>query len=167
MARQAVVTLRRVLLASGPSILQTQVFDHYATHDGKTKAVMGPRLQGPGQGPPGDVHNLGRALDIILYSRKPPMFVAPFDEERDLGYGLVNIFLELRPSMKWATMIYDQKEWNSAGAVFPRKKDAYDDEMARIKFEHLTHIHIDWSDSNADNVDFEDELVSNLNSADY
>jgi len=98
MAKPATETLKKALLDAGPSILKTQTFDHY---DAKGKVVLGPRLQDRGQGPPGDVHNTGRALDIILCSMKPPVFLVRFDEEATIGYGLVNIFLGLQSQMKW------------------------------------------------------------------
>jgi hypothetical protein len=164
MAKPATETLKKALLAAGPSILKTQTFDHY---DAKGKVVLGPRLQDRGQGPPGDVHNTGRALDIILCSMKPPAFLVRFDEEATIGYGLVNIFLGLQSEMKWDTMIYDQKEWNSAGKVMERKKPMYDDAMDRVRFEHLTHIHIDWSFANCDDTGFYQTLVDHLNSADF
>jgi hypothetical protein len=165
MAQPAVETLKRALLANGPPILKTTVFDHYA----HGKPVNGPRLQTAGRGPPGDVHNTGRALDIMLYARQPPAFVAPYTDESLIGYGLVNIFLGLQSAMKWETMIYDQKEWNSVGTVFPRKKAAYDpaNPMDRINFEHLSHIHIDWSFANAATTDFYDALTDAFDDADF
>jgi len=39
--------------------------------------------------------------------------------------------------------------------------------MDRVRFEHLTHIHIDWSFANCDDTGFYQTLVDNLNSADF
>jgi hypothetical protein len=164
MACVAVETLKRALTQSGPSVLQSMAFDHYDSDTGK--AVNRPRLQTAGKGPAGDVHNLGLALDIIIYAAQPPVFAGP-SPERDTGYGLVNIFLGLQPSMGWRTMIYDSKEWTNGGAAASRTDPPYKTEMARVEYEHLTHIHIDWPQTLANKDDFYDELVQNLNDAGY
>ena len=166
MALIAVETLKRALLMSGPAILKGTVFDHY---DANGKEVTGPRLQSQGRGPPDDVHNSGRALDIFVYSRKPPQFLEFFPSEAEIGYGLVNIFLNLQLPMSWDNMIYDQKQWDHNGTVSPRIKDSYDpnNSMDRVNHEHLTHIHIDWSSANAGISGFYDTLVQNLDDAGY
>ena len=64
-------------------------------------------------------------------------------------------------------MIYDSKEWTNGGAAASRTDPPYKTEMARVEYEHLTHIHIDWPQTLANKDDFYDELVQNLNDAGY
>jgi hypothetical protein len=145
MATLAVETTKRVLFEKGPYILQTNYFDHNL----RGKKISLPRLQGPG-GPHKtsnhDPHNEGRALDIILFASEMG--------ERLTADQLVEVFLEVRETMKWSAVIYNNWEWNGAGKKFPRGGDAIN--------RHVTHIHIEWTAASSANGAFEDELTDAL-----
>jgi hypothetical protein len=149
MPKPAIEKLMMCLRGAGPAILRGTYFDQ----SGKKDA---PRLQGPAdarhQGE-NDPHKDGRALDIILFST--------IDSERDLADRLVAIFLDLRKDMQWSAVIYNRRQWNSEGVESKRvwtkgtKEDPY-------SFEHISHIHIQWSKNKADISDFWLGLVLKL-----
>lgn len=156
MAGKAVSTLVRVLNLYGPPILKTKAFDHY---DKDGKAVMGSRLQTAGQGGPDDAHNTGRALDIIIYAWAPPTFTR-ISPEREIGYKLIDAFLQAQDDMKWNLLIYDQEQWDENGASSLRISKAGTTGMARVNYEHLSHIHIQWASADREFDEYEDALIS-------
>ncbi|NEU14669.1 hypothetical protein G3T14_21535 [Methylobacterium sp. BTF04] len=162
MARLAVETLMSALWDVGPSIIRTPVFDHYKKDKktGKTISVTAKRLQALGRGDPTDIHNTGRALDIHLYARTAPQFGASYDfTECGYGFGLIGNFIDLSADMGWELIIYDQHVYHSDGTRTGQTKPSYKDEMARVNFEHLTHVHIQWADTpKADSASFNGAL---------
>ena len=155
MARPAIETLIKTLLESGPPHLKEpypEPADHNKPH-GRLQAARGKSVPSG----PGDPHPQGRALDIILFSDN--------GYDKAIADQLVEAFLDKRTDMKWGGLIYNQKEWNSAGAWMPRvltpevRKRILDKRKAegnksevidKVAFEHLTHIHIEWGEANAD-----------------
>lgn len=167
MARPAIETLIKVLRASGPPHLRDgypEPSDHNKPHE-RLQAARGKSVPSG----PGDPHPQGRALDIILF--------ASDGYDKFIADQLVEAFLDERTTMKWGGLIYNQKEWNSAGAWMPRvltpevKKKILAARKARgdtnevidkVAFEHLTHIHIEWGDANADTTSFDTSLSARL-----
>jgi hypothetical protein len=131
-----------VLSEHGPYIIRGKYYDVAA------KKEL-PRFQGPA-GPhktdDHDPHKEGRAVDIILF--------ANIEHERLIADELVNVFLKVRDKMKWSAVIYNKKEWNSAGKEFPRGGDPIN--------QHVTHIHIEWRLADASSVDWEQTLIDTL-----
>jgi hypothetical protein len=147
MARQAVEKTMTALRGAGPALLRGSYWEH-----GKEQR----RLQaapGPGNAGSGDPHDLGLALDIVLFSDN--------DYERDLANQIVQVFLDMRDDMRWAAVIYNRREWNGRGDEFPRIWNP-SKRGDRISFEHLTHIHIEWSAQNGDHDRFWIGLVNKL-----
>jgi hypothetical protein len=161
MVAKAVEALERILKAYGPGVLQTLAFDHY---DKKThKEVRKSRYQKAGRGPNDDVHNTGRALDIIIYAWEPPNF-EKWSSEREIGYRLVDAFLRCQKDMAWNLMVYDQGEWDAEGIYKTRFAKATAKPMDRVAFEHLTHIHIQWPAKGEakSNTEWEGILIAEL-----
>lgn len=182
MPAPAVNALMNTLRTYGPQILR----ENYFEGSGKNKVELS-RLQSP-PGPQkanNDIHATGRALDIILFSTRAKPGA---EREQEVADRLVQIFLELRTEMRWSGLIYNRREWNSQGIEQPprimteerrrailakREKEAeqkgrpgeFSKVIDAVGFEHLTHIHIDWSEDNAPTTTFTVRLnaaVSNL-----
>lgn len=167
MARPAIETLIKVLRESGPPHVNEpypEPSDHNKPH-GRLQAARGKSVPSG----PGDPHPQGRALDIILF--------ADDGYDKFIADQLVEAFLDQRTTMKWGGLIYNQKEWNSAGAWMPRvltpevrkkilekrKASGNNSEVIdKVAFEHLTHIHIEWGDANADLTSFATSLGERL-----
>ena len=167
MARPAIETLIKVLLASGPPHVKDP-YPEPADHNKPHQRLQAARGKTTPSGP-GDPHPQGRALDIILF--------ASDGYDKFIADQLVEAFLDERTTMKWGGLIYNQKEWNSGGAWTPRiltpevRKKILAARKARgetsevidqVAFEHLTHIHIEWGDANADNTSFDTSLSARL-----
>jgi hypothetical protein len=141
MAKKAVEMTVMALQAYGPKLLRAKY------PDPASKKQL-PRLQAaPDENHVGenDPHQSGRALDIVLFSAN--------ETERAMADRLVGIFLDLREEMKWGAVIYNRKQWDSAGKQSERiwKKGMKSDPYG---FEHLSHIHIEWPKNKADLGDF-------------
>lgn len=154
MAFKAAEATARALRAHGPVILQ---YPHIFGFDPKTKKNKSEdRLQlAPDEfhQDDDDPHKNGRALDIVLLASSP--------SERAEADELVEIFLQLRETMVWETVIYNKSEWNAAGAKMARLSND-PDAWKKAKFEHVTHIHIQWSDHQKDIDGFYNALVEKL-----
>lgn len=156
MAGLAVEVTKRVLFDYGPSILREEYYDGAKKPPGnlpRLQASAGPHKSGD------DPHIAGRALDIVLRNS--------FPFELALGNQLVDVFLQLRESMKWISVVYNHSEWNGAGYKMPRRRFITDSDGKPTKiddviFGHITHIHIEWSVSGLASGDFEEDLVGAL-----
>jgi hypothetical protein len=156
MAFKAAEATARALKEYGPPILRTK---HTYGYDAKTKkSKTEERLQ---MAPDNrhqaddDPHKNGRALDIVLLASIP--------SERAEADEVVRVFLERREMMQWGAVIYNKEEWNSAGSKSPRLSNDTD-AWEKARFEHVTHIHIEWPDHKKDDDSFYDDLVDALKS---
>jgi len=135
-----VVENTKKILYENISLLQEKYYEKSAPGGAKwlerLQAAAGPHKSG------NDPHIAGRALDIILFANIP----------RDLNIAdqLVEVFLNLRESMQWIAVIYNNWEWNGAGKKFPRTGSASN--------RHVTHIHIEWGMANLNHTGFEAQL---------
>ena len=151
MAGPAVELTQAALLDAGHPILAETFFDASAQPPKqlpRLQAAAGPHKSG------GDPHIAGRALDIILFAK--------IDMERAIADDLVEIFLDLRPQMKWIAVIYNGSEWNAQGMKMIRKKLVAGKPVDDESFEHRTHIHIEWGLSSINTTDFNDALTERL-----
>jgi hypothetical protein len=124
MAGKAVEVTRRALESFGPWILNQLYYEPAAKPKGKLMS----RLQaaaGPHKDKVKDPHAAGLALDIILFARDA--------SEKDWADRIIDVFLDLRTSMNFVSVIYNGWEWNGAGVKFQHADEA-----------HKTHIHIQW-----------------------
>jgi hypothetical protein len=157
MAFKAAEATSRALYEHGPAILR---YPHVYGYDAeKKKKKTEDRLQlAPDDRHQADKdpHKNGRALDIVLVSTSP--------SERAEADKLVEIFLELRETMQWETVIYNRSEWNVAGSKSARLSSD-PDPYEKASFEHITHIHIQWSDNKKDLDTFYEPLVKRLRGA--
>ena len=85
----------------------------------------------------------GRAIDIVLDSQRPT--------EKVEGEILVQAFIDLSDDMQWEYLIYAKRAWDPLKAYdqpIPRIADPRDYTTAweRARYEHITHIHIQWSE---------------------
>jgi hypothetical protein len=141
MASIVVETTKNILYTHGPSILKEKYLEKSAP--GKPKmmdrlqAAAGPHKSGA------DPHIAGRALDIILFASE--------GRDKFVADQLVEMFLKLRPKMKWIAVIYNGWEWNRSGIKLVRSGDAIN--------RHVTHIHIEWAAADANYNGFEAELT--------
>ena len=173
MARPAIDTLIKVLLEKGPPRLRDPYLepaDHNRPH-GRLGAARG---KGVPSGD-GDPHPEGRALDIMLFAQNQPLGRDGYDQF--IADQLVQAFLDQRAVMKWGGLIYNGQEWNSGGGWTPRlltkevrktilekrkAKGNTNEAIDQVAFEHRTHIHIQWSDKNADETGFAAALGAHL-----
>jgi hypothetical protein len=142
MAGLAVEATKQALYYYGPSIL-TQEYWETAK---KPKAGWMSRLQaaaGPHKTSSSDPHVGGRALDIILFAKKP--------DEKYYADSIVQVFLGLKAKLKFISIVYNLQEWNSAGSRFPHIDEA-----------HKTHIHIEWSKTTVGSAGFQSDLEDAL-----
>lgn len=137
MAARVIEELMKAIKQFGPDIMRTTYYERYSTPPGPAGRLQAAAGKHKG---PGDAHALGRALDIMLN--------ATIDAERDIANQLVDVFLLIRPRMRWDTLIYNKKIWNKAGLKFPKGGTVIE--------QHITHIHIDWSEKTVDEVDPDD-----------
>jgi hypothetical protein len=144
MAKKAVEMTVLALRGAGPSILKSQF-------GGLPRLQAAPDDKHVGAKDP---HVGGRALDIIL--------LADRDYERLFADMIVEVFLEMRDDMRWGAVIYNKVEWTSAGQELPRIWNPKMKEKDPVRFEHTTHIHIEWSTANAERGDFWIGLVEAL-----
>jgi hypothetical protein len=154
MAFKAAEATAKALREHGPAILRTK---HTYGYDAKTKkSKTEDRLQmAPDNRHQGDddPHKNGRALDIVLLASSPA--------ERAEADEVVLAFLALRETMSWGAVIYNKEEWNSAGGKTPRLSND-PDRWEKARFEHVTHIHIEWPDHKKDDDGFYDDLAAEL-----
>jgi hypothetical protein len=157
MTGRAPAAVAKALRDYGPSILSKPF-------------VHGPASELRLQLAPDDLHNAehdphreGRALDIVLLAGNPV--------ERAEADELVRLFRRMADTIQWGGLIYNKKEWTPSGAEMPRLfRPRNADEPAAVyaekkaKFEHITHIHIEWPDHKKDLDDFADALVAELTS---
>ncbi|MBL8823125.1 MAG: hypothetical protein JNJ77_11095 [Planctomycetia bacterium] len=91
-----------------------------------------PRLQTDGN----PRHQMGICLDIILFCKQglTPDKSVDWQKEKKLGENLVRAFIDLKDSMKWTEIIFqDRFFWE------PEYYTHYAQDQ-----KHFTHIHIDW-----------------------
>lgn len=155
MASAAVELLAQVLRDFGPPILTTP-FLHNGTSE--LRLQLAPDSLHNSEHDP---HKEGRALDIVLLASHPG--------ERAEADDLVRLFRRLVADMQWAWLIYNQKQWSPSGAETPRifRAKRSDESAAayaldKMRFEHVTHIHIEWELHKRDFDGFEDALSSAL-----
>lgn len=142
MSHPSVQATLQQLIQVGPPILKGQYLEK-GMRDGRGKHLpdqMLDRLQGAGGShkAPGDVHNQGRALDIILFNDVGP--------EKAVAYELIQKFRLLRTMMKWNSLKYDRQEWDRHGGSYGGQNSTHD-----------SHIHIQWPDEK-DGSRFDDML---------
>jgi hypothetical protein len=155
MAFKAAEATARALREYGPPVLRTKRVYGY---DAKKKPKTEERLQMAADDrhqADGDPHKNGRALDIVLLASSPV--------ERAEADEVVRVFLEQRERMNWGAVIYNKEEWNAAGAKMPRLSNDTD-AWEKARYEHVTHIHIEWPDHKKDLDDFYDDLCEELKS---
>jgi hypothetical protein len=157
MSGLAVEVTKKALKYFGPSLVAEEYWDNSAN---KGKGGWLPRLQdapGPHKTDSKDPHIGGRALDIILFAKRPT--------EKSFADRIVEVFLDLKKEMHFISVVYNGWEWNQSGVKFPHVDEA-----------HKTHIHIEWSSAGVAAADFgpalEDRLylkfsAGNLASGDY
>ena len=155
MAGAAPEATKTALYYYGPSL----VTENYWDKSVKPKGGWLPRLQAaakPG-GTSTNPHVNGRALDIILFASEPI--------ERDYADRIVRVFVGLKSTMGFVSIVYNDWEWNGQGVKFPH-----------VDQEHKTHIHIEWGKTSVGSrsfaSDLEDALYAefsggNLASGDY
>lgn len=157
---RAVNVLKDVLIDVGPPVLKTKF-----VYGPKGKEVKENRFQFAGDenhSGEHDPHLEGRGVDVVL--------VADRVAERAEAYDLVRLFLLLRETMRWSTMIYNKQEWGGSGSAKPRLYRAITTEEAatqkgkaqysdaKAKWEHVSHIHIDWSYERRDLTEWEEAV---------
>ncbi len=147
MAGLAVEATKRALYYYGPSILTQEYWEQFRRDENNRldPGWLG-RLQaaaGPHKDKTKDPHAAGRALDIILFAKNP--------QEKGYADRIVQIFLSLKQTMKFISVVYNNWEWNGAGAKFPHVDEA-----------HKTHIHIEWSQTGVELADFAPALEDAL-----
>jgi hypothetical protein len=84
------------------------------------------------------------------------------------GEILVQAFIDLSDDMQWEYLIYAKRAWDPLKAYdkpIPRIADPRDYTTAweRARYEHITHIHIQWSEEKKDLDLFKDTLIERLN----
>jgi hypothetical protein len=98
-------------------------------------------------------HQLGVCLDVILFSAPWPYDKSvDWATEKRLGENIVRAFVDLKDSMKWTEIIFqDRLFW---------EPEYYTHYGADRK--HFTHIHIDWmTNSLKGKGKSEDEIITN------
>jgi hypothetical protein len=157
MAFKAAEALAKALREEGPPILRTP-FVHGKTSESRLQLAPDALHSADN-----DPHREGRAVDIVLLSNDPSQ-KAEADE-------LVRLFRRMVDTMQWGWLIYNKRQWSPTGAETPRlfrAKNAdetpaeYTDR--KTKFEHVTHIHVEWENHKKDLDDFADDLVAELTS---
>ena len=150
MAYRAATTTAEALRDNGPPVLKTNW-----NGEGRLQLAPDDRHQGET-----DPHKTGRAIDIVLDSQRPT--------EKVEGEILVQAFIDLSDDMQWEYLIYAKRAWDPLKAYdqpIPRIADPRDYTTAweRARYEHITHIHIQWSEEKKDLDLFKDTLIERLN----
>jgi hypothetical protein len=149
MAGVAATKTADALRAHGPQVLQT-------TWHGEQRLQMAPDALHQADNDP---HKTGRAIDIVLDSQRPT--------EKNEAESLIQAFIDLQSDLNWEYLIYAKRAWDSVRAYhtpIPRTADPkkYTDNWARARYEHITPIHIQWSEATK-NLDIDtDSFVQRL-----
>lgn len=146
MAGPVVESTARIVYNHGPNIIRSEYWEKFVGKGekpgwrGRIQAAAGPHKTGA------DPHIAGRALDIVLRASVP--------SEKKVADELVGIFLDIKGSLKFISVVYNGWEWNGAGQRFTRGGDAVN--------RHVTHIHIEWSSAMMSHSGFESELTDRV-----
>lgn len=146
MAGPVVESTAKIISTYGPNIIRSEYWEKFVGAGakpgwrGRVQAAAGPHKSGA------DPHIAGRALDIVLRASIP--------SEKKVADDLVGIFLAIKDSLKFISVVYNGWEWNGAGQKFVRGGDAVN--------RHVTHIHIEWSAAMMSHSGFENELTTRV-----
>lgn len=149
MAYRAATTTAEALRGYGPPVLKTNWHS-----EGRLQLAPDERHQGET-----DPHKTGRAIDIVLDSQRPT--------EKMEAEILVQAFIDLSDDMQWEYLIYAKRAWDPLKAYdqpIPRIANPreYTTRWERARYEHITHIHIQWSEDKKDLDAFKDTLIERL-----
>jgi hypothetical protein len=149
MAYRAAETTTKVLRDEGAPVLKT-------SWNGEERLQLAPDEKHQGEKDP---HKTGRAVDIVLDSQRPT--------EKMEGEMLVQAFIDLKDEMQWEYLIYAKRAWDpfkTYDQAIPRIADPqeYPTAWDRARYEHITHIHIQWSEGKKDLDTFKDALIQRL-----
>ncbi len=149
MAYRAAATTAQVLRDYGPPVLKT-------SWNREDRLQLAPDNRHQGETDP---HKTGRAIDIVLDSQRPT--------EKMEGEILVQAFIDLSDDMQWEYLIYAKRAWDPLKAYdqpIPRIANPreYTTAWERARYEHITHIHIQWSEQKKDLDPFKDTLIEKL-----
>jgi hypothetical protein len=149
MAYRSAETTAKALRDQGPPVLKT-------SWHGEERLQLAPDDKHQGETDP---HKTGRAIDIVLDSQRPT--------EKMEGEILVQAFIDLKDEMQWEYLIYAQRAWDplkTYDQAIPRIADprTYTTAWDRARYEHVTHIHIQWSEGKKDLDSFQDSLIQRL-----
>jgi hypothetical protein len=149
MAYRAATITAQALREFGPPVLKTK-------WNGEERLQLSPDSRHQGETDP---HKTGRAIDIVLDAQRPT--------EKMEGEILVQAFIDLSADMQWQYLIYAKRAWDPLKTyeqAIPRIANPrdYTTDWERARYEHMTHIHIQWSDEKKDIDPSKETLVQRL-----